>query len=811
MESLRGDVRYAFRSLLKSPGFALATILTLGLGIGANTAIFSLIHGVLLAPLPYREGERLVVMQQSAPKADVENLAFSIKEVYDYRKSNRTLSGLVEHHSMTFTLLGRDEPERVSTGVVSAEFFDVLGITPLHGRGFRPEDDDLGAEAVLILSNGYWQRAFGSDPGVIGRTLEMNDKTHTVVGVLPPIPQFPQEHDVYMPTSACPFRAQAELQIHSNRSSFRGLTVFGRIRDGVEIDAVQADFETIGQRFARDYPETYPEESGYAVAATSLQDALTEGARPTLLVLLGTSALVLLIACANVTNLAVARLMRRDREMALRASLGAGRRRILQQTLVESGLLSLAGGALGMLLAFQGLDVLTAFIARFTTRSVEVGIDGSVLAFTFVVAMATAVVVGLLPAFTNKLSLASSLRDGGHTTGERGRLRARSALIAAQVAIAVVLLVGAGLMMRSLHRLRQVDPGFRTEKILMARLSPNWSRYQNLEDATRFFDGLLARVRAIPGVESAGASSGRPLDGQPPFTNGFRIENIPIEEGELAPQVATRVATPDYFSTMGIPLHSGRAFTELDRASAAAVGVINRSLADQFWSDGDPVGQRVSLDNGQNWITLVGVVGDVRDQTLDSEPVGAIYLPQAQSFWAGTLVVRTPFDPMGVSRQVKEAVHAIDPEQPVDRFETIEESRYASMASPRLTTLLLGIFAGLALVIAATGVSGVIAYAVSQRTQEIGIRMALGARRAQVIAMVLRQGLGIVALGLAAGIAAALAAGRFLEGFLFETSPADPLTFLAVLLVLVAAALVASFVPARRAVSIDPTRALRSE
>jgi predicted permease len=812
MESLLGDVRYAFRSLVKSPGFALATVLTLALGIGANTAIFSLIHGVLLAPLPYRDGGRLVVLQQSAPKAEVENLPFSIKEVYDYREANQSLSGLVEHHAMTFTLLGRDEPERVSTGVVSSEFFDVLGIAPLHGRTFRPEDDDLGAEAVLILSNGYWQRAFGSDPGVIGRTLEMNDRTHTVVGVLPPIPQFPQEHDVYMPTSACPFRAQGELRMNENRSSFRALTAFGRIQDGTDLDAVSADFATIGERFARDYPETYPEAAGYAITATSLQDALTENARPMLLVLLGTSALVLLIACANVTNLAVARLLRRDREMALRASLGAGTARILQQTVVESSLLALAGGALGLLLAYQGLDLLTAFIARFTTRAVGVAIDESVLAFTFAVAIGTGVVVGLLPLFAHKLNLASTLRDGGgHTTGAKGRLKARSALIAAQVAIAVVLLVGAGLMMRSLHRLQQVDPGFRTEKILMARLSPNWSRYQDLDDATRFFDSLLARVRAIPGVESAGAATGRPLDGLPPFTNAFRIENLPIEEDELAPQVATRTATPDYFSTMGIPLLSGRAFTEHDRADSTAVAVINRSLAEQFWKDADPLGQRVSLDNGQNWVTLVGVVGDIREQSLAEGPVSTIYLPQAQSNWAGTLVVRTPFDPMGIAGEVKGAVHAIDPEQPIDRIETIEASRYASLAAPRLTTLLLGIFAALALVIAATGVSGVIAYAVSQRTQEIGIRMALGARRAQVLAMVLRQGLTVVAFGLALGLAGSVAAGRFLKEFLFETSALDPVTFLAALLVLVGAALIASFLPARRAASIDPTKALRSE
>jgi putative ABC transport system permease protein len=811
METLFGDARYALRSLLKSPGFALATILTLALGIGANTAIFSLIHGVLLEPLPYREGSRLVVLQQSAPKAKVENLAFSIKEVYDYRDQNQTLDGLVEHHSMTFTLLGRGEPERVSTGVVSAEFFDVLGLKPLFGRTFRPEDDDLGAPAVLILSNGYWQRRFGSDPDVIGKTVEMNDRTHTIVGVLPPIPQFPIEHDVYMPTSACPFRAAAELQMNENRSAFRGMTVFGRIRDGVGIDKVRSDFRTVAARFQNDFPDTYPATAGYAIDATPLQEALTVGARPTLFVLLATSFLVLVIACANVINLAVSRLMRRERELALRASLGAGRARIVQQTLVESTLLAVTGGALGLLIAYEGRDLLASFIGRFTPRAIGIEIDGTVLLFTLGVSVLTGAIVGILPVFTNKLSLAGALRDGAHTTGERGRIRARSALIAAQVAIAVVLLVGAGLMLKSLFRLQQVNPGFRTEKILMARLTANWSRYRNVDDQVRFLDTLLGKVRAIPGVDAAAFGSGRPLDGQPPFTNGFRVENVAIEEKELAPQVATRIASPDYFSVMGIPVLKGRAFSGSDRSGAPAVAVVNRSLSAQFWKDRDPVGQRVSIDDGQTWITVVGIVGDVRQQSLDAEPVGAIYLPQAQSFWAGTLVLRTAFDPAGTERQVKEAVYSIDPEQPVDRFETIEESRRASMASPRLTALLLGIFAALALVIAATGVGGVVAYAVSQRTQEIGIRMALGARRAQVLAMVLRQGLGIVALGLGAGILLALVGSRFLTGFLFQTSPTDLPTFAAVFLVLLSAAVVASFLPARRAASIEPTRALRSE
>lgn len=811
METLVGDARYALRSLLKSKGFALASILTLALGIGANTAMFSLIHGVLLEPLPYRDGSRLVVLQQSEPKAGVDDLAFSIKEVYDYRDQTRTLDGLVEHHSMTFTLLGREEPERVSTGVVSAEFFDVLGVKPLLGRTFRPEDDDLGAPAVLVLSYGYWRRSFGGDPDVVGQTVEMNDRIHTIVGVLPPIPQFPVEHDVYMPTSACPFRSAAELRMNENRSAFRGMTVFGRIREGADIENVRADFRTLAAHFERDFPETYPKTAGYAVDATPLQDALTIGARPTLFILLATSILVLVIACANVVNLAVARLMRREREMALRASLGASRARLVQQTLVESTLLSLTGGALGLFIAYQGHDLLASFIARFTPRAVGVEIDGTVLLFTLVVSVLTGVIVGVLPVFTRKWGLAGALRDGAHTTGARGRIRARSALIVFQVASAVVLLVGAGLMLRSLLHLREVDPGYRTQKILLARLSPNWSHFHTQEDQVRFLDALLEKMRGIPGVEAAAVASVRPLDGQPPFTNGFRIENVPLEKDELAPQVGTRIASPDYFSLMGIPLLNGRVFTELDRAETPAVAVINRSLAEEFWKDGNPLGQKVSLDNGQSWKTIVGVVGDVREQSLDAEPIAAIYLPVAQSFWAGTLVLRTPFDAAGITRQVKEAVYAIDPQQPVDRFETIEESRKASMASPRLTALLLGIFASLALVIAATGVGGVIAYAVSQRTQEIGIRMALGAQRSQVLAMVLRQGLGIVALGLAAGILLALGASRFLASFLFEISPTDLPTFVAVLVLLLVAALAASLLPARRAASIEPTRALRSE
>lgn len=811
MDQFLQDIRFAARSLLKSPGFAVATVLTLALGIGANSAIFSLINGVLLKPLPYRDGERLVLLKQSAPKADVDNLAFSIQEVYDYRDLNQTLSGLVEHHSMQFTLLGRDEPERVSTGVVSAEFFDVLGVTPALGRTFRPEDDDLGSEAVLVLSHGYWQRSFGGDPAIVGRAFEMNDKPHTVVGVLPPIPQFPTEHDVYMPTSACPFRSAAEQRMAENRSAFRAITAFGRLADDITAVEANADFETIASRFERDYPDTYPATRGYEIAVAPLQQELTAGARTTLLILLATSALVLLIACANVVNLAVARLMRRDREMAVRASLGAGRGRLVQQALVESSILALVGGGAGLFLAYQGLDLLIAFTARFTPRAVDIEIDGWVLLFTLGISVATAFIVAIAPALTSRLTLATALRDGGHTTEHRSRHRIRAALIASQVAVAVVLLVGAGLMMRSLYRLQQVQPGFRTENVLMARISPNWSRYQTPDDARRFFDALLPRLREIAGVESAAVGSGRPLSGQAPTTTNFRIENVEIEEGELAPQVASRVASPDFFRTMGIPLLSGRTFTELDHADSTRVGVINQSLANQYWRNTDPIGQRVAVGNNNDWVQIVGVVGDVLEQGLDAEPVGAIYLSRDQAFWANTVAVRTPFDPRTTIPQVKDAVHSVDPQQPIDDFQTVEEIRSASMASPRLTAALLGLFAALALVIAATGISGVIAYSVSQRTHEIGIRMALGAQRGQVLSMVLRQGLAIVASGLGIGLVLALFASRFMTELLYDTSHRDALTFAGVILVLLVAAIAAAFVPARRAAGVNPTIALRSE
>ncbi|MEM7585839.1 MAG: ABC transporter permease [Acidobacteriota bacterium] len=806
------ELRYALRTLSSSPGFTAVAVLTLALGIGANTAIFSLIQGVLLRPLPYLDEDNLVVLRQSAPKAEIANLPFSVQEVYDYREQAASLEAMVEYHTMTFTLLGRGEPERVVTGVVSAELFDLLGVDPLLGRTFEAADDKLDAEAVLVLSHSYWQRAFGSDPDIVGQVFEMNNRPHTVVGVLPPIPQYPNENDVYMSVSACPFRANGETARHQNRSAFRALTVTGRLAEGKTLDDLQRELKGIGERFEVDFPDTYHPDRGYQVSAVPLKEVLTQQARPTLLILLGTTGLVLLIACANVANLTVARMLRRQREMAVRASLGASRGRLLAQTLLESGLLSLAGGAVGLGFAYGGLDMLVRFTSRFTTRAESITIDGWVLLFTLIVSLATGVVFGAMSALPTRRDLSSALRDGSQAaTAGRSKQWLRGALVTAQVAVSVVLLVAAGLMLRSFSKLQQVHSGFNPERVLTAQLSLNWTKYTTAQATTTFFDELLTRVRSHPGVVSAAASSDLPFERQGPRNRSFSIEDRPIDDGGLAPSIDFRIASPDYFRTLGIPLVRGRTFEASDDAQALPVAVVTRSLARNYWGDDDPISRRVSVDGGNTWLTIVGVVGDVREYGPAVAATDELYVPLAQGGFAQRLLVRTASEPMAMARGIKDLVWAVDPDQPVSNLETMESKTSAATASPRLTTLLLGMFAGLALVITAAGLSGVVAFVVSQRTQEIGIRMALGARRSTVLLMVLRQGLRWVVIGLVVGLAASLAVSRLMTDLLFEVGPSDPLTLLSVSLVLIAAATAACLLPARRAIRVQPTVALRSE
>ena len=812
-ESTLQDIRYGFRILRKNPGFTAIAILTLALGIGVNTAIFSVVYGVLIRPLPYQKGGQLVVLHQNASHAHVADIPFAAKEIFDYRDNNQTLNGVVEHHSMVFLLLGKDFAERVQTAVVSANFFEVLGVRPMLGRTFVASDESHNADAVLILSYKYWKERHGGDPNIVGKTFQMNNRPHTVIGVLPPIPQYPVESDVYMPTSQCPTRSSA--QFIQDRSS-RMMTAFARLKPGMPLAQAQADLATIAGRLERDYPEVYRKELGYNIVAAPLQYDLTRGARPTFLVLLAAAAFVLLIACANVANLLLARLLRLERELAVRTALGATRARLLRQLMTESVLLSLGGGALGLALAPLTVGLLVKFAARFTTRAAEVQVDTPVLLFTLLISMATGLIFGLAPALSCSQQAGDALRQGaGRSTSSRSHQRLRSALVIAQVAVSFILLMGAGLMIRSFVKLQQVDPGFRSDHLLAMRLSYSFTRYNKPEDVQTMWDNLLPKVKAQGGVESVALTTNFPFNpggiaGGPTLAE-FEIEDKRVPKGQLAPQVDIAISSDGYFETLGQPLIMGRTFSEHDTAKSLPVAVINESMARHHWQSEDPLGKRITLDSGRTWVTLVGVVGDVREYGLD-RPVGdQIYLPVRQSPYVNNLIVRTAMDPMALTPLIRRAIHEVDPQIAVDRTNTLSNFRDYAMAPSLVTTTLLGIFAGLALLISASGIAAVMALSVTQRTHELGIRLALGASRQSIVQMVVRHGFKLTLIGTATGIVGSIAVTRLLASLLYATSPTDVWTFAAVSAFFLAVAALACFIPTRQVTAIDPVIALRQE
>ena len=813
IEELRADIRYGIKTLLKNRGFAVLAVLTLGLGIGANTATFSVLNGVLLKPLPYDNGDRLVLIRHSAPLANQQNIGVSIRELYDYREQLASFDGLVEFHQMNFDLLRRGEPDRVATGVVSANFFDVLGIKPLVGRTFVQSDDTRGADAVLILGYSYWQTRFGGDRSIVGQVFEMNDRPHTVIGVLPPVPHYPNEVDVYMPTVACPFRSAAERQIDRNRRAFSALQVFGLLKPGVAAATAAAEVSTVGGRFRQDFPAVYrPERTGFQARTAEVLTELTSDARPMLFILLGTTGLVLLIACANVANLTLARMLRRDRELAMRMALGAGRGRLIRQLLTESTIVSVAGGIVGLAFAWSTMDMLTTFIGRFTARTGEIDIDPWVLAFTLGVSVATGLIFGTFPALASRVDLVSVLKAGGKGTSDRGgRRRVQSVLIVAQVAVSVVLLIAAGLLLLTFYRLQRVDPGYRGDRVLSAEVFGNFSKYSNPQAVRALYTSVLGRLESSPGVISAAITNGVPLSGVQPGQTRFQIRGVTYENPDVAPTADIRVATPRYFDTLAIPMRRGRAFSDLDHEEAARVVIINESMV-KYWEGRDPIGGEVSFNNGETWSRVVGIVGDVKAYGLDREAVAQIYQPLSQANGLqGRVLVRVTGDPIAAASIIREAVHAVDPDVPIENVRTMAEIRDLSLATPRLTAMLLSVFAALALLVTATGITGVIATSVSQRTREFGVRMALGAGRASVLTMVLRQGLVLVALGLAVGIAVSLALVRVLQSYLYATAPTDPLTFVLVITALLVAGALAALGPAWRATRVDPMLALRAD
>jgi putative ABC transport system permease protein len=809
LERLGQDLRFGMRMLRRNPGYTVVALLALGLGIGVNTALFSVVYGVLLKPLPFADGQQLVVLRQTFAKAGPDNIGFSVKEIQDYRQQNQSMAQVEEYHGMSFILLDDQEPIRVRTGVVSAHFFDMLGIKPYLGRFFNDSDETKDSDAVLVLSYPYWKTRYGGDRNIIGRHFRMNDRVHTVIGVMPPVPQYPRDSDVYMTTVACPYRSDER---HAEMRDMRMMLLMGRLKPGQTLQSGAADVSLVASRLQKSYPESYPVERGYIAGMDGLQSRLTRDVKPMLLVLLATAGLVLLIACANVANLALARMMRREQELAVRSALGASRGRLVRQLLTESTLLSLAGGALGLWLASLSLSLLVTFVERFTTRAAEVSISLPVLLFTLLVSIATGLIFGSIPAFAQRRDVVNSLKESSNASTERSaRHRMRNVLVVGQVAISFMLLIGAGLMIRSFIKLQQVDAGYNGDHVLTANVPLNFSKYKGNDNGIRnLFDQVLAKLKQVPGIQGAAANSGAPLAPGSAFSSPIFIEGRPVVPGEARPEAHGEVATPDAFRLLGVPLLAGRFFDEHDTQTAPAVVIVSQGLARRYFPNESPIDKRISGD-GEHWGRIVGVVGDVKQFGLDKDPVDTVYEAFEQSPGAFALMIKTSGDPMNYVKQLRAAVYSVDPTQPITDIKTLDQLRGDTLAGTRLTSRLLGLFAALALAIAATGLSGVTALLVSQRTREIGIRLALGAQRSQVLRMVLIQAMRVIAIGLAAGVAGALIGARVMKALLFDTAVTDPPTFAGVAVVLLVVALIASYIPARRVTRVDPLIALRAE
>ena len=813
-DELRQDARYGVRMLRRSPGYALAAILTLGLGIGANAAIFSVVNDVLLAPLPYGDGDRLVRIRQHAPLIGRPDAMVSIPEFEDYRKSLTTVADVVEYHAMSFVLLDQGTPDRISTGVVSPRYFDLFQVTPLIGRTFVDTDDAAGAEAVLMLSHRYWLEKFGGHDTVVGRVVQLNNRPHRIVGVLPAIPQYPFENDVYMPTSACPFRADAAATLPFGRRTFSSLHVFARLNAGRTAADAHAETEALGAKWAASHASVYrPAETGFRADVVRLDEELTVNARPILLTLLGATGLVLLISCANVANLSLARTFQRAREMSVRSALGAGRRRLARQMLVESTLVGLAGGVVGLIVAWAAAGLLAAFARLFTQRVVDPSIDLTVLGFTLLVSVLTGLLFGLVPALSVRTVLTDALKDGGPAVGHgHFSRRLRSALVVGQVTVCFALVVGAGLLLQSLHRLSSVDLGYESRRVLTAEVFSNWSHQTTEQETLDFYAAVLEKIRAIPGVRSAAVTNAVPLGNIVPGERPIRIDGVSpaTADSAILPLADANLASDQYFETLGVPVIRGREIQATDRAGSTPVAVINETMA-ALWGAQDPIGGRFTAE-GARTFTVIGIVRDFRQYEVNRPAIAQYYTPVAQSFGlGGRLLVRTEDRPLAFEPAIRSAVAAVDPEVPVEDIKLLSALRANRLLSPRLVTALLAAFAAIALVITITGLAAVIATSVSQRTREFGLRMALGASAAAVLAMVLRQGVRLVIIGLVAGAAGAIAFGQLFARFLYETRPSDARVLVGVALLVLVSAVLACLVPARRATTIDPLRALKTE
>ncbi|MFL6276649.1 MAG: ABC transporter permease [Blastocatellia bacterium] len=817
MQTLLQDLRYGVRMLMKKPGFTLIAVITLALGIGATTAIFSVVNGVLLRPLDYQDPQQIVTLL-SRGRGPVSPANF-----LDMKANSQSFAQMAAAEAWGGTLSSQDHPEEVAGLRMGDGLFDLLGVQPMFGRTLEADDFQPGRDHVLVLSHKLWQRAFGGNPGIVGQTLTLSGESYTVVGVMPPQFQFPP----FWSTRA-EMWAPLDLRSRATNRGGSSLRVFGRLKPGVSLSQTQAEIAATSAQLVQSYPE---ENSGLDIRVDPLNEKVVGNVRPALLILSGAVGFVLLIACANVACLLLARSAARQKEIAVRVAMGASRGRILRQLLTESLLLSLCGAAVGFLLAVWGVDLLKALLAGNSTsfsvrlpRLSEIKIDAVVFGFTLLVTVVTGMLFGLAPALgASKPDLNETLKEGGRsTTG--GRRRLRETLVVAELALALVMLVGAGLLMNSFLRLQAVDPGLNPRNLLTMTVSLAGAPQYAGPAREAFYRSLTEQLTALPGVESASAINHLPLAGDV-WGRSLSIEGRPLPPPGQRDATIWRVSRPDYFRTMGIPMRAGREFNERDSADVPGVAIINEAVARRYWPNEEAIGKRITLDDpgtpSPRWLTVVGVARDVKQESWTSEPQNEVYtaFQQTPAFFANTarqytsmtIVVRTTVEPASLAAAMQEKVRTMDAGLPVSNVVSMEQVIADTLWQPRFNLQLIGVFAGVALLLAAIGLYGVMSYSVAQRTQEIGLRMALGAQGRDVLKMVVGQGMRLALLGVTLGLIASAALTRVMTGLLFGVSATDPTTFAGVALILALVALGACFVPARRATRVDPMVALRYE
>tara|TARA_R110000737_G_scaffold34232_1_gene52643 strand:- start:9265 stop:11829 length:2565 start_codon:yes stop_codon:yes gene_type:complete len=809
-ENILLDVRYAYSRFIAAPITSFIIIITLALSIGATTAIFSVVNGLLFSATPFKDSAQLVILQQEDLTKN-QTYGFSASEMFDYQSQAQSFENMAEYHHMTFTMYGYDDPIRVRTGVVSADFFKLLNLTPILGRTFTEAEDDLGAEPLVVLSYEFWQSKFNSQEDIINQSVEFNNRSHKIIGVLPHFPQFPDVNDVYMAIPSCPWRSSENAL--ANRG-MRMMSAFAKIKPELSLAAVNIEVASLAKRLTNTYPEAYSASADISASALSLNDELVKSSRPYLYTLLATTLLLFLIACANVTNLTLSQHSKRKREFAVRASLGASKARLAQLLLTESLLLSLLGGSLGLVLAFLGLDFLQAFAANFSSLASEITIDSRVMLFALAISTISGVIAGIVPSFT-KVNLVTSLKEGGKSSyaTEHGFLR--NTLLICQFALSLTLLIAAGLTIKSLNNLQNIDAGFSAKGVNVAQVDLNWTVYNNAHAQWQFSQQLLQQVRQLPYIASAALSSTYPNDtvgiNYGSVRQAIQLDDRDYNPDEVLANSFVRPITEGYFDTINSRLLLGRHFSVDDDNRSPNVIMINSKLAKKWWPSESPINKAISLDQGKNWLTIVGVIDNIHERGVSTAVSFQIYQPMAQAP-TGHIALLAKQDEVSIgafAQDVKAIIAQLDNRQPLSKFETLQQAVDNSISLQSFLAQLLTIFSIIALVITISGVSGVMSYMVNLRTREIGIRMAIGADKAKVISLILAYGAKLTLIGLVIGIAGAYFSGRWLRIQLFDINAFDAFIYGIALLVLSIISILACLLPAWRASSIAPIQALK--